>query len=99
MTVPAGCDVITQGDSGNTFYIVNDGILEVIAADKSDNLALRLRTGDAFGELALLYKCPRKATVRATRNSRLWVLTREEFHSIMRVKSDTRIAEYAKLIS
>lgn len=44
--------VITQGDSGDKFYVVQSGSLEVIV-----NTAIvgYLTTGDHFGELALIY--------------------------------------------
>ena len=50
------------------------GLLEVLTRDASQLGALRI--GDSFGELALLYNSPRKATVRAVRNCQLWTLTR-----------------------
>eukprot|EP00913_Durusdinium_trenchii_P003584 g3316.t1 len=38
--------------------------------------------GDAFGELALLYNCPRAASVEAGERSVLWMLDRESFNNI-----------------
>jgi cGMP-dependent protein kinase len=100
-TVPAGTEVITRGERGDTFYIVQEGVLEVLV--NSDNsteltLATRLRCGDSFGELALLYNTPRKATVRALRECSLWYLTRPQFCAVMKLKSDSRIGQYKELI-
>jgi CRP-like cAMP-binding protein len=52
LVVPPESHVITQGDSGDKFYVVQSGSLEVIV-----NTAIvgYLTTGDHFGELALIY--------------------------------------------
>ena len=38
---------------------------------------------DYFGELALLYGCPRAATVRCTRAGRIWAVDRVVFRKII----------------
>ena len=43
-----------------------------------------LRAGEAFGELALLYRCARAATVRASFDSRLWALRRDVYVTVKR---------------
>ena len=39
--------------------------------------------GDVFGELALLYNCPRAATVKAKDDGKYWKLDRESFSNIV----------------
>ena len=39
--------------------------------------------GESFGELALLYNCPRAATVRCTRGGTLWALDRATFRAVL----------------
>jgi MFS family permease len=70
--------VVAQGDPGERFFVVVDGELDV-AVDGAD--VATLATGDYFGEIALLRKIPRTATVRARRESTLLALEREEFLS------------------
>lgn len=63
--------VIQQGDTGQSFYIIESG--EAIVTKMDDNgvehILTTLKKGDYFGELALLNDQPRKATVSA--NGRL----------------------------
>lgn len=40
--------------------------------------------GEAFGELALLYNCPRAATITAKTDSVLWSLDRKTFNYIVK---------------
>jgi len=90
-TAETGEDVVRKDEQGSTFYIVSDGVLEVLQGDvQTENaVRVRLRSGDSFGELA---------TVRAMRPCHLWVLDRANFRTVMRLKSEDRIQEYVRLI-
>jgi cAMP-dependent protein kinase regulator len=58
-----GCDVVCQGDPGAAFFILVHGSAQVLRDGESVG---SLGPGDFFGELALLNRSPRAATVRAT---------------------------------
>jgi len=58
-----GQAVVREGEEGNKFYIVEEGEL---AAIKSNDIVKDYRSGDYFGELALLNNEPRKASVVVT---------------------------------
>jgi MFS family permease len=75
MTVPAGEVVIRSGESGDRFYIVGDGELEIDA----DGLHGMARRADYFGEIALLREVPRTATVTAKNDAHLFALKRDDF--------------------
>ncbi len=56
---PAETVIIRQYDLGDYFYIVDQGKVDFIANDLQVGSTSR---GGSFGELALLYDCPRAAT-------------------------------------
>jgi len=75
----AGKVVIKQGDEGNDFYVMEKGIVDVY---KGDRHVCALYAGTAFGEIALLYGCPRSATLRARCDCKLWSIDRRAYRGI-----------------
>jgi CRP-like cAMP-binding protein len=74
--VSAGEVVVTEGDGGDAFYLVESGALEVVSGGSRVGT---LGPGDHFGEVALLRDVPRTATVRAVEASRVLRLDKERF--------------------
>ena len=61
------------------------GEFEVLQRRKGVNIRVNMkRRGDTFGEVALMFNCPRSATVAATRDSVVWVLDRDVFRQHVR---------------
>jgi hypothetical protein len=75
LAVDAGQVVIRAGDAGDSFYIVDEGELDIVA----EGLHRTAKQADYFGEIALLRPVPRTATVTALVDSRLYALQREDF--------------------
>jgi MFS family permease len=72
----AGEEVITQGDIGDRFYLIEEGQVEVF---ENDVFRRNEGPGECFGEIALLRDVPRTATVRTTAATTLLALDREQF--------------------
>jgi MFS family permease len=74
--VPAGTDLIHQGDGGDTYYAIAAGQLDV----RQDGRFLhRCGRGEGVGEIALLRSIPRTATVTAHTDATVYELNREHF--------------------
>lgn len=92
--IPAkGIKVISQGDAGDYFYVVEKGSFEVYVNSSGqlqpglDGMGTQvgnIQAGGSFGELALMYGAPRAATViSAEAGCTLWALDRVTFRRIL----------------
>jgi len=77
--VRAGKIVIKAGDAGDQFYVIERGTLDVYVEDRH---VRAMYSGMSFGEIALLYGCPRSATLRARHDCKLWKIDRRAFRGI-----------------
>jgi hypothetical protein len=72
----AGTVVVRQGDTGDRFYVVVEGEVEVRV---DDEVVSELGPGGYFGEIALIRDTPRTATATARTPVVLYALEREDF--------------------
>ncbi|HEX2883474.1 MAG TPA: MFS transporter [Candidatus Limnocylindria bacterium] len=76
----AGEVVIREGDAADRFYLVADGRVRVSQHRDGESHILReLGPGDVFGEIGLLRRSPRTATVTALESGRLLALDAAAF--------------------
>jgi CRP/FNR family cyclic AMP-dependent transcriptional regulator len=78
--VPSGKVLVTEGSTGHEFYLILEG---QAAVRHGDRRVAMLGPGQYFGELALLDRAPRNATVVADTDMRLLVIGQREFASVL----------------
>ncbi len=79
--VPAGQDLVREGDAlAREFMVIVEGEAEV---RRRGRRVATLGPGDFFGEMALLARGPRSATVTSTGPTSLLVVTPAAFHSLL----------------
>ncbi len=91
MYVP-GEAIVEQDDIANEFFIIVEGEVEVTVIDKAfvERPVAFLTKGDYFGEIGLLSRQPRIATVRARTSVKVITFDRESFRSWMGKSPDSQ---------
>jgi CRP/FNR family cyclic AMP-dependent transcriptional regulator len=77
---PAGEVLCAEGGEGHDFFVIAEG--EAVVERSGRSLA-KLGSGDYFGELAILDRHPRSATVKAVTDVRLYVLHEASFVALL----------------
>jgi len=83
----AGDVVIRQGESGEEFFLISDGTVEVM---REGHDVAQLGAGDFFGEGSLITGEPRNATVVANDNLETYVLGKAEFRAAIEASRSFR---------
>ena len=78
--LPEGKTLITEGDTGREFFVLIDGSAEVARGGKK---VASIGPGDFFGEIALITKTPRNATITTTSPVRALVITDRAFRQLL----------------
>jgi len=77
---PAGAEVVTEGEPGNSFHLIANGEAQVIIGGR----ALRtIGAGDYFGEMSLLDGGPRTATVVAISPLKTLAVSTTDFQRLL----------------
>lgn len=84
--VNAGAIISAAGTRADAMYFVISGEVEA----NLQNRRIRFRTGDFFGELALLEETMRAATVIAVEPSRILSLAADDFHHLLTLHPELR---------
>ncbi|CAH0701862.1 unnamed protein product [Spodoptera exigua] len=77
---PAGSLIIREGESGSHLFVSASGQFEAL---KGGQVVKTFGQGEAFGELAILYKAKRFASIRCITEAKVWMLERRVFQKIM----------------
>jgi signal-transduction protein with cAMP-binding, CBS, and nucleotidyltransferase domain len=93
--------VIKQGESGEHFYVVQSGTLEIFVKAKSGEetkVGSTLGPGSCFGELALMYNTPRAASIQAASDCVLWEIDRTTYRGILVYYKYLRNKQYMEFL-
>jgi len=80
VTVEAGRVLVDQGRTGHEFFLLLEGTASV---KKNGRKVATLKAGQYFGEMALLDRGPRTATVVADTDVRVLVVGQREFSGVL----------------
>jgi len=85
LTFGPGEDIIREGDTGDSIYIISEGRVSV-STDAGGNVVVLAELGeqDFFGEVSFLTGRPRTATVTAIETTQIMELKRSEVNDLMR---------------
>jgi CRP/FNR family transcriptional regulator, cyclic AMP receptor protein len=78
--LPEGKELTREGAPAREFFVLVDGTADVLKGNKRIN---RLKSGDFFGEIALVHHSPRTATVKASSPVRALVVTERNFKRLL----------------
>ena len=88
-----GETIIRQGDVGDTMYVVQEGQVEVVVEQDSQEVLLAVRgAGQPIGEMEIIERQPRSATVRARGQARVLTVDKKSF--LRRIHEDPSLAFY-----
>eukprot|EP00297_Palpitomonas_bilix_P001820 CAMPEP_0113904050 /NCGR_PEP_ID=MMETSP0780_2-20120614/22968_1 /TAXON_ID=652834 /ORGANISM="Palpitomonas bilix" /LENGTH=1035 /DNA_ID=CAMNT_0000897479 /DNA_START=328 /DNA_END=3435 /DNA_ORIENTATION=+ /assembly_acc=CAM_ASM_000599 len=79
--------VFNQGDDGDVFYVIVSGTCSVQVLNASTgmtNTVCEYGPGDSFGELALIRKAPRSATVITRDHCELVTIHRDDYEAVLK---------------
>uniref|UniRef100_A0A6B2L149 Cyclic nucleotide-binding domain-containing protein n=1 Tax=Arcella intermedia TaxID=1963864 RepID=A0A6B2L149_9EUKA len=98
LDLPPSQTVIKQGDhlDQNHMYLIQEGELDVYYGS---DIVATLTPGCSFGEIALMYGCPRTATIKTKTQCKLWVLDRNTFRRILMEESMRKRKLYESVLA
>jgi CRP/FNR family cyclic AMP-dependent transcriptional regulator len=82
----AGTIIFSQGDTGDAFYFIDSGAVQVVvkgATGRSESVSL-LGPQDWFGEMAMVAGELRSATIITVKETVLWKLSRDAWNEIVK---------------
>jgi len=97
-----GETVVSQGEMGDSFYVIKKGTAKVIVEDETGDATqvMTLRAYDYFGEKALINEAPRAASVVAMEKLVVLMIKKEVFDEVLGhlqevIASDAKVREKA----
>lgn len=95
-TFKKGSVIITQGEPGDSLFLIEQGEVEIIDQKHGDKKIATLAADDVLGEMALVTGEPRSATAVAATDTRVWMILKEHFDKIL--STSPKLAEAVKIL-
>ncbi len=93
VVIPPGEYLMREGDPGGSLYIIRDGQFEVTQRIGGQEVVLAVRgPGEVIGEMSLLDKRPRGATVRALKQTDAITISADAFYRLLTISASAAIA-------
>jgi len=91
--------VTSQGEEGDEMFIVRDGLVEVTVGEAGEGprTVVNLGTGQVVGEMALVDRGPRSATVRCVTDATQNVIERDAFEKLCQSSAQIGMVVYRNL--
>jgi len=91
--------VTSQGQEGDEMFVVRDGLVEVTVGEAGEGprTVVNLGTGQVVGEMALVDRGPRSATVRCVTDATLNVIERDAFENLCQSSAQIGMVVYRNL--
>jgi CRP-like cAMP-binding protein len=89
--VTAGTAIVTAGEVDDHYHVLLSGLARVFVGD---DMRSQLLPGDGFGEIAVLHRVPRSATVRAEGPCKVLTLTGDDLRAAIATRGG-RVAQMA----
>ena len=98
--LPGGATLMTQGESGDSMYLIVSGRLRAYIADESGQpqRVREISRGETVGEMSLYTDAPRSATLIAIRDSVLVRLPKHAFRQLLALSGQISIALTRQII-
>lgn len=96
--VVKGEKIINQGDEGDNFYLIAKGTFVFHVEFGDYCIKKQMKDEGSFGELALLYDCPRTASVEALSDGLLWCLDQITFKLLLVIETMAKQQKFEELL-
>jgi CRP/FNR family transcriptional regulator/CRP/FNR family cyclic AMP-dependent transcriptional regulator len=96
---PRNTTIVEEGLAGDYMYVMREGRVKVtmLSEDGREKILEFLEAGSFFGEMSLLDRAPRSASVKTLKPVRLLALSRTDFLSLLRKSPDLALAVIQEL--
>jgi len=91
VTTTEGEVIIRQGEIGDILFLVESGEYDAYLRAMGDQVVQSYSAGGFFGELAMMYNCPRAATIMCRKGGCLWGLARNVYEKVMATSVVTKM--------